>query len=439
MKIAPIALVLLVLAIPATADIPFASSIHPNPAGGADVDLGFFFDSLSPYGNWVQTPAYGWAFVPDVATTTWRPYTDGQWLYTDAGWTWLSEEPFGWATYHYGRWDLNPDYGWMWVPGDQWAPAWVDWRATDDSIGWAPLPPSYTVRRNLAWPRMDVDLPAEAYVFVPETRFLQPGVMAFALPPGQIPGLFRSSRRFTQFRFANDRIIDEGLPFVTVQRRIGRRIPRYQLVDLAPRFWGSRPRARVAGNRLEIFRPRVLRTAVAVPPARPIASRSVMRVHDAVRVRKLARARAAAFNLPPPRAVAVSRRDFGQSRRVGPPDTRQVVVGRDFGKTRGIGGIGQETHVTRSRRAFDRSHGIEKGVRRQQLSPRRGTRLDQGRKAEIRRQDVRTSRGRPEVRRSSRGAPPPRLKVERHRSSRPTRISPGGPKRTRVGAARKRR
>src|SRR5690349_16984308 len=124
MKIAPIVLVLLVLAIPATADIPFASSIHLNPSGGADVDLGFFFDSLSPYGHWMQTPAYGWAFVPDVATTNWRPYTDGQWLNTDAGWTWLSNEPFGWATYHYGSWDLNPDYGWMWVPGDQWAPAW---------------------------------------------------------------------------------------------------------------------------------------------------------------------------------------------------------------------------------------------------------------------------------------------------------------------------
>lgn len=421
MKIA--ALVLLVLAIPATADIPFAPSIHLNPSGGADIDLGFFFDSLSPYGRWVQTPAYDWAFVPDVATTTWRPYTDGQWLYTDAGWTWLSDEPFGWATYHYGSWDLNPDYGWMWVPGYQWAPAWVDWRATDDFIGWAPLPPSYAVRPTLGFPTRDVGLPAAAYVFVPETMFLQPEVVAFALPPSQVPRLFRSSRRFTRFRFANNRIINEGLPFVTVQRRIGRRIPRYQLMDLAPRFWGRRPRARFAGNRIEIFRPRVLRTAVAVPPARPIARRSVMTVNDAVRVRRLARARAEAFNLPTPRAVDVSRRDFGHSRRVGPPDTRQVIVGRDFGKTRGIG---QETRGTRSRRDFDKSRGVGKDIRRQQLSPRRGTRLDSGRKVEVRRKDVRKSRGRSEVRRSSRGAPSPQLKVERHRSSRSTRISSDG-------------
>lgn len=395
MKIAPIALVLLVLAIPATADIPLATSIHLNPSGGADIDLGFFFDSLSPYGRWVQTPAYDWAFVPDVATTTWRPYTDGQWLSTDAGWTWLSNEPFGWATYHYGSWDLNPDYGWMWVPGYQWAPARVDWRATEDFIGWAPLPPSYEVRPTLGFPTRDVGLPAAAYVFVPETRFLQPKVAAFALPPSQVPGLFRSSRRFTRF---------EGLPFATVERRIGRRIPRYQLVDLAPRFWGSRPRARFAGNRIEIFRPRVLRTAVAVPPARLIARRSVMTVNDSVRVRRLARARAEAFNLSTPRAVDVSQRDFGHSRRVGPPDTRQVIVGRDFGKSRGVG----------------------KDVRRQQLSPRHGTRLNSGRKIEVRRKDVRKSRGRSEVRRSSRGTPSPGLKVERHRSSRSTRISSGG-------------
>jgi hypothetical protein len=249
--------------------------------------------------------------------------------------------------------------------------------------------------------------------------------VAFASPPGQVPGLFRSSRRFTRFRFVNDRIIDEGLPFVTVQRRIGRRIPRYQLMDLEPRFWGSRPRARVAGNRIEIFRPRVLRTAVAVPPARPIASRSVMRVHDAVRVRKLARARAAAFNLPAPRAIAVSRRDFGHSRRVGPPDTRQVIVGRDFGQTRGIG-KGRDVSRPVIGRDFGKSHGIGKDVRRQQLSPRHGARLDSGRKVEVRRQNVRTSRGRPEVRRSSRSAHSPQLKVDRHRSSRSTRVSPGG-------------
>lgn len=33
------------------------------------------------------------------------------------GWTWFSDEPFGWATYHYGRWAWDSQAGWLWVPG----------------------------------------------------------------------------------------------------------------------------------------------------------------------------------------------------------------------------------------------------------------------------------------------------------------------------------
>jgi hypothetical protein len=67
---------------------------------------------------------------------SWRPYTNGRWVYTDAGWTWISEEPFGWATYHYGRWARLRNIGWIWVSGDEWAPAWVSWRKSNDYVGW---------------------------------------------------------------------------------------------------------------------------------------------------------------------------------------------------------------------------------------------------------------------------------------------------------------
>ncbi len=43
--------------------------------------------------------------------------------------------------YHYGRWAFDRGLGWFWVPGDEWAPAWVDWRYGGDNVGWAPLPP----------------------------------------------------------------------------------------------------------------------------------------------------------------------------------------------------------------------------------------------------------------------------------------------------------
>src|SRR6266496_1683468 len=33
-------------------------------------------------------------------------------------------------------------YGWVWIPGTVWAPAWVTWTYNDNYVGWAPLPPS---------------------------------------------------------------------------------------------------------------------------------------------------------------------------------------------------------------------------------------------------------------------------------------------------------
>ena len=34
--------------------------------------------------------------------------------------------------------DLD-SYGWVWVPGYEWGPAWVSWRTGGDYVGWAPL------------------------------------------------------------------------------------------------------------------------------------------------------------------------------------------------------------------------------------------------------------------------------------------------------------
>src|SRR5207248_1104167 len=97
---------------------------------------------LDQYGDWRETSDYGYVWQPRQAQSrTWRPYTDGHWVYTDVGWTWISEEPFGWATYHYGRWTRLRNIGWVWVPGDEWAPAWVSWRKSNAYVGWAPLPP----------------------------------------------------------------------------------------------------------------------------------------------------------------------------------------------------------------------------------------------------------------------------------------------------------
>jgi len=97
-------------------------------------------ESLSPYGYWADAPGYGRVWRPNE-DWGWRPYVDGQWVWTSYGWTWSSPEPWGW-TFHYGRWGFTNTYGWVWVPGYTWGPAWVDWYSGDGYVGWVPLAPA---------------------------------------------------------------------------------------------------------------------------------------------------------------------------------------------------------------------------------------------------------------------------------------------------------
>jgi hypothetical protein len=118
-------------------------SQNQAPADGQDSSASFqtFYDSLSQQGTWIQSADYGYVWQPQVSDPNWAPYTQGYWAYTDDGWTWVSDESFGWATYHYGRWVNLDGTGWVWVPGYTWGPAWVSWRYGDGYAGWAPLPP----------------------------------------------------------------------------------------------------------------------------------------------------------------------------------------------------------------------------------------------------------------------------------------------------------
>ncbi|HEX9190932.1 MAG TPA: DUF6600 domain-containing protein [Candidatus Deferrimicrobiaceae bacterium] len=71
---------------------------------------------LREYGEWVQTPDYGYAWRPYVADG-WSPYYYGRWTWVyPYGWNWVGYEPWGWWPYHYGSWVSYPAYGWVWCP-----------------------------------------------------------------------------------------------------------------------------------------------------------------------------------------------------------------------------------------------------------------------------------------------------------------------------------
>jgi len=48
----------------ASAQTSISAGIHIGSSGRASVDLGFFYDNLSSYGNWIERPSYGWVWTP---------------------------------------------------------------------------------------------------------------------------------------------------------------------------------------------------------------------------------------------------------------------------------------------------------------------------------------------------------------------------------------
>jgi len=239
---------------------------------GAQVDVGIFYDSLAPQGDWVEMPNYGWTWAPRV-DHSWRPYTRGQWVMTDNGWYWDSDEQFGWATYHYGRWVNDPYYGWVWVPGTEWAPAWVSWRHGNGYSGWAPLPPRATwqanVGLNVGGINIDALIGSNDYAFVQDRSFMDRGIYQQVLPPTQNGDIIYRTTNVTNYSVANRRIVNGGIPVATVEQAVGRRVPRMRTVDVdradAPR--------RASAVEVAVYRPEVR----AAPGRRPTQGVSLVK------------------------------------------------------------------------------------------------------------------------------------------------------------------
>ncbi|WP_113651233.1 DUF6600 domain-containing protein [Pedobacter namyangjuensis] len=131
-----------------------------------DVSLQSFYDELSPYGQWIQDPQYGYVWRPDVDQEEFRPYyTNGRWAMTEYGNTWVSNYDWGWAPFHYGRWIYNRYNNWVWLPDTVWGPAWVTWRSGGGHYGWAPLGPSINIGINIG--RGGYRIPDMCWNFVP--------------------------------------------------------------------------------------------------------------------------------------------------------------------------------------------------------------------------------------------------------------------------------
>lgn len=181
-----------------------------------------FYEPLRPYGRWENVGPYGRCWVPARVEADWRPYCNGHWERTEAGWYWASDEPWAWATYHYGRWDFSPEVGWYWVPQTQWAPAWVSWHRGEGYVGWAPLNPSERMDRGGA---IEVDVRAiqpRAYVFVEEKRFLEPVRPQTVIENNTT--IINKTVNITNVKVVNNTVINEGPRTTVIEQASGRTV-----------------------------------------------------------------------------------------------------------------------------------------------------------------------------------------------------------------------
>jgi len=261
----------------------------PAPSARADVavSIGFFYDALDPYGDWIYTPGYGYVWQPAAAQQPdWAPYSDGYWAYTDAGWTWISNEDHGWATYHYGRW-VRMNRHWCWVPGYEWAPAWVSWRQSDDYVGWAPLPPEARWFANTgfsSWTDSHYDIGPSYYSFVPLNRFSSRGSLSpFIMDRGRNVTYVDRSVNITNISYRNNVVnnIFVGGPDPSRMDRFGRepvrRLSLRRDDDGFRRDWMDRDRgrpdnfrglSRIENDQLLVAAPSVRRDDAANGPDR---------------------------------------------------------------------------------------------------------------------------------------------------------------------------
>lgn len=224
-------------------------------------DYRYFYDSLASYGSWFHTQDYGYVFQPVVVRErSWRPYTRGRWVFTNHGWTWVSSEPFGWACYHYGRWALLKNTGWVWIPGNQWAPAWVTWRESPGYIGWAPLPPETLVWRTHSW-SSSVDtmfsISSHWYSFV-SYRHFGSYVQSHCLPISQNTLIYQNTANTTHYLTIRERVFLGGPSYQTACERVGRRLPIHRVRRDETTDWsrrGATLSSRIERNELVVIAP----------------------------------------------------------------------------------------------------------------------------------------------------------------------------------------
>jgi hypothetical protein len=236
--------------------------LTPPDAGTDDM----FYDSLAPYGSWVDVAGYGRCWQPTavVVNSGWQPYFDcGHWVYSDCGWYWASDYSWGWAPFHYGNWFRHARLGWCWVPGRTWGPSWVSWRYGDNYCGWAPLPPGcsfaagigLTFRGHHVRDDEDFGLRPGHYRFIAWNHFHDRELRPGGLPRQENDRAFARTTVATRISGDSQTVINNGLPVSRVAAATHRPVQTVMLQDSTAPGRGRAERFEAGSHTLQVYRP----------------------------------------------------------------------------------------------------------------------------------------------------------------------------------------
>jgi hypothetical protein len=216
-----------------------------KPEATMNISFQTFYNELSPFGMWIMDPVHGYVWKPDVEPG-FMPYgTRGHWAMTQYGNTWVSDYAWGWAPFHYGRWHFDAFYGWVWVPGNVWGPAWVSWRIGGGFFGWAPLGPGMSIHAGFGGPMSH-------WMFVSHRHFMSPFMYRHFIPDRRVVRVYNQTTIINNYHTHNNQTYVYGPRASQIERYTRNPVPVYEVNSQ------SQPgRPEIRNNSVSMYRPEV--------------------------------------------------------------------------------------------------------------------------------------------------------------------------------------
>jgi hypothetical protein len=178
------------------------------------------------------------------------PYSNGQWINTDAGWYFKAPTRYEEICHHHGRWVYSPALGWIWTPGRVWAPAWVEWREHDNYIAWTPIPPSVYIINNVVIVPPIFPVYTERYVIVERKYFLEPGVYKYHYKEHKNKIMIKEWRKIDGVTVMNKTVINKGPDVAGLEKIKGSKIETIQINKVK-----GKDKVKYSSNEFDVYSP----------------------------------------------------------------------------------------------------------------------------------------------------------------------------------------